>query len=185
MKFNDILMAIDNNTKIRVTITQYGMKFSTSYHYGEYFLDNKELDELTERRVLDMRVVDNLLEVVLNDNQIAKTARTATSTNSSTLDVADNLGKMKKELAELNGKRTPQVATYSDTYTFGSSDRNVTIPKEKFPDIQSDNTIVFIGIYSNQSPRCIATVDSILTDVLPALLGDGTEETNTENTDTK
>ena len=68
MKFNDILMAIDNNTKIRVTITQYGMKFSTSYHYGEYFLDNKELDELTERRVLDMRVVDNLLEVILNDN---------------------------------------------------------------------------------------------------------------------
>ena len=72
------------------------------------------------------------------------------------LDVADNLGKMKTELAELNGKRTPQVATYSDTYTFGSSDRNVTIPKEKFPDIQSDNTIVFIGIYSNQSPRCKA-----------------------------
>ena len=31
----------------------------------------------------------------------------------------------------------------------------------------------------------IATVDSILTDVLPALLGDGTDETNTENTDTK
>ena len=59
-------------------------------------------------------------------------------------------------LTELNGKRTPQVATYSDAYTFGSSDRNVTIPKEKFPDIQSDNTIVFIGIYSNQSPRCKA-----------------------------
>lgn len=72
------------------------------------------------------------------------------------LDVADNMGKMKTELAELNGKRTPQVATYSDAYTFGSSDRNVTIPKEKFPDIQSDNTIVFIGIYSNQSPRCKA-----------------------------
>ena len=31
----------------------------------------------------------------------------------------------------------------------------------------------------------IATVDSILTDVLPTLLGDGTEETDTENTDTK
>ena len=30
-----------------------------------------------------------------------------------------------------------------------------------------------------------ATIDSILTDVLPALLGDGTEETDTENTDTK
>lgn len=67
MKFNDILMAIDNNTntKIRVTITQYGMKFSTKYHYREYFLDNEKLDELTERRVLDMRVVDGILEVVL------------------------------------------------------------------------------------------------------------------------
>lgn len=63
---------------------------------------------------------------------------------------------LSNKLTELNGKRTPQVATYSDAYTFGSSDRNVTIPKEKFPDIQSDNTIVFIGIYSNQSPRCKA-----------------------------
>ena len=40
----------------------------------------------------------------------------------------------------------------------------------------------------NREAECvelIATVDSILTDVLPTLLGDGTEETNTENTDTK
>lgn len=36
-----------------------------------------------------------------------------------------------------------------------------------------------------EAAEFIATVDSILTDVLPALLGDGTEETNTENTDTK
>ena len=36
-----------------------------------------------------------------------------------------------------------------------------------------------------ETAELIATVDSILTDVLPALLGDGTEETNTENTDTK
>lgn len=70
--------------------------------------------------------------------------------------ILKNMASLQKELAELNSKRTPQVATYSDTYTFGSSDRNVTIPKEKFPDIQSDNTIVFIGIYSNQSPRCKA-----------------------------
>ena len=40
----------------------------------------------------------------------------------------------------------------------------------------------------NREAECvelIATVDSILTDVLPALLGNGTEETDTENTDTK
>ena len=37
----------------------------------------------------------------------------------------------------------------------------------------------------DETAELIATVDSILTDVLPALLGDGTEETNTENTDTK
>lgn len=36
-----------------------------------------------------------------------------------------------------------------------------------------------------ENEELIATVDSILTDVLPALLGDGTEEINTENTDTK
>lgn len=36
-----------------------------------------------------------------------------------------------------------------------------------------------------ENAELTATVDSILTDVLPALLSDGTEETNTENTDTK
>lgn len=36
-----------------------------------------------------------------------------------------------------------------------------------------------------ENAELIATVDSILTDVLPALLGDGTEENDTENTDTK
>ena len=36
-----------------------------------------------------------------------------------------------------------------------------------------------------ENAELIATVDSILTDVLPALLGDGTEETDTENTNTK
>lgn len=65
MKFNDILMAIDNDTKIRVTITQYGMKFSTNYRYREYFLNKKELDELTGRRIRKMKVDDGILEVVL------------------------------------------------------------------------------------------------------------------------
>ena len=36
-----------------------------------------------------------------------------------------------------------------------------------------------------ENAELTATVDSILTDVLPALLSDGTEEINTENTDTK
>ena len=36
-----------------------------------------------------------------------------------------------------------------------------------------------------ENAELTATVDSILTDVLPALLGDGTEETDTENTDIK
>ena len=36
-----------------------------------------------------------------------------------------------------------------------------------------------------ESAELIATVDSILTDVLPALLGDSAEETDTENMDTK
>lgn len=65
MKFNDILMAIDNDTKIRVTITQYGMKFSANYRYRGYFLDNKNLDELTGCRIRKMKVDDGTLEVVL------------------------------------------------------------------------------------------------------------------------
>lgn len=36
-----------------------------------------------------------------------------------------------------------------------------------------------------ENAELTATIDSILTDVLPALLGDGAEENNTENTDTK
>lgn len=67
MKLNDILMAIDQETLIRVAITMYGMKFTTD-HYGEYFLDQHEADELLDRRVIDMRVVENkILEVVLED----------------------------------------------------------------------------------------------------------------------
>ena len=49
MKFNDILMAIDNNTMIRVTMEMYGMKFSTN-HYAEYFLDCDEAGELLDKR---------------------------------------------------------------------------------------------------------------------------------------
>lgn len=42
------------------------MKFS-SEHYPEYYLDHKESDELLDK-VVDMRVVDNCLEVVLREN---------------------------------------------------------------------------------------------------------------------
>ena len=45
----------------------YGMKFS-SEHYQEYYLDHKESDELLDKVVVDMRVVDNCLEVFLREN---------------------------------------------------------------------------------------------------------------------
>lgn len=45
----------------------YGMKFS-SEHYPEYYLDHKESDELLDKVVVDMRVVDNCLEVFLCEN---------------------------------------------------------------------------------------------------------------------
>lgn len=67
MKFNDILMAIDNNTMIRVKMEMYGMKFSTD-HYAEYFLGCDEADELLDKRVIDMGVVENnVLEIVLEN----------------------------------------------------------------------------------------------------------------------
>lgn len=64
MKLNHILMTIDQHTKIRLIIHMYGMRFSTE-HYAEYYLDHEETDELIEHEVMDMRVVDDLLEVVL------------------------------------------------------------------------------------------------------------------------
>ena len=64
MTLNDILMTIDQNTMIRLIICMYGMKFSAE-HYAEYYLNHEETDELTQRKVMDIRVVDNLLEVML------------------------------------------------------------------------------------------------------------------------
>lgn len=48
MKFNAVLMTLDQNTKIRLVVTMYGMKFS-SEHYPEYYLDHKESDELLDK----------------------------------------------------------------------------------------------------------------------------------------
>ena len=65
MELYDVLMAIDNNTKIRLTITMYGMKFSTE-HYAEYLLNCDEADNFLGRIVTNMRVVEeNTLEIVL------------------------------------------------------------------------------------------------------------------------
>lgn len=44
MKFNAVLMTLDQNTKIRLVVTMYGMKFS-SEHYPEYYLDHAILGD--------------------------------------------------------------------------------------------------------------------------------------------
>lgn len=64
MKFSHILMTIDRNTRIRLVVKMYGLKFSTE-HYAEYFPDSDENEELLDREVTDIRVTDGLLEVVL------------------------------------------------------------------------------------------------------------------------
>lgn len=61
MKFNDVLMLLDQNTKIRLNAKLYGVKF-ISEHYPKYYLDHRLSDELLEKNVIDMRVVDNVLE---------------------------------------------------------------------------------------------------------------------------
>ncbi len=72
-------------------------------------------------------------------------------------EVAPSIDALKKEIAELNSKRIPQVDNHADTYTFGKSDRTINIPKDKFPHVQPDNQIMYIGIYSKLSNRCAAT----------------------------
>lgn len=61
MKFYDIITKVDDATIIRARVDMFGMKFSTE-HYGRYFIDN---DELMEKQVTDIRVVDGVLEVIL------------------------------------------------------------------------------------------------------------------------
>lgn len=69
MKFNDILMAIDQETKIRVTVTMYAMQFSTE-EKADFFLDHDETDKLLDKRVTDIKVLENrTLEVVLENNE--------------------------------------------------------------------------------------------------------------------
>lgn len=64
MKLNDIVMASTQDTKIRVVVKLYGTSFRTE-HFPEYFLENEEMDELMDREVVDIRVVDDLLEAIL------------------------------------------------------------------------------------------------------------------------
>ena len=64
MKLNDIVMASTQDTKIRVVVKLYGTSFRTE-HFLEYFLESEEMDELMDREVVDIRVVDNLLEAIL------------------------------------------------------------------------------------------------------------------------
>ena len=64
MKLNDIVMASTQDTKIRVVVKLYGTSFRTE-HCPEYFLENEEMDELMDREVVDIRVVDDLLEAIL------------------------------------------------------------------------------------------------------------------------
>lgn len=64
MKLNDIVMASTQDTKIRVVVKLYGASFHTE-HFPEYFLENEEMDELMDREVVDIRVVDDLLEAIL------------------------------------------------------------------------------------------------------------------------
>lgn len=64
MKLNDIVMTSTQDTKIRVVVKLYGTSFRTE-HFPEYFLENEEMDELMDREVVDIRVVDDLLEATL------------------------------------------------------------------------------------------------------------------------
>ena len=65
MRFNSLLMALDQNTRIRIIITIYGMKF-ISEQQAEFFLDNNKTVKLLDYRITDIRVVDNVLECVLD-----------------------------------------------------------------------------------------------------------------------
>lgn len=47
-----------------MAVKLYGTSFRTE-HFPEYFLESEEMDELMDREVVDIRVVDDLLEAIL------------------------------------------------------------------------------------------------------------------------
>lgn len=57
MKLYDIIMASDADTSITVRIKLYGTKFETT-HYAEWFLEN---DDLMDRRIVNLRISENIL----------------------------------------------------------------------------------------------------------------------------
>lgn len=65
MKLNNILMLLDQITKVRLVIEFYGIKF-TSEHYPEYFLYHDDSDKLLNKEVTDMKIVVDTLVCSLN-----------------------------------------------------------------------------------------------------------------------
>ena len=66
MKFNNILTWVDPRTKIRVTLNIYDMKFSTE-HFANYYIELGNTNELLDRDVIHMMVIDDLLELELEN----------------------------------------------------------------------------------------------------------------------
>jgi hypothetical protein len=64
MTFRKLLMTMDADTQIRMTITMFGMKFNT-VHCAEYYLDCEEYEKFAEKTITDIRVVDSILDVRL------------------------------------------------------------------------------------------------------------------------
>jgi hypothetical protein len=66
MTFRRLLMTTNSDTRIKVTINMFGMKFST-VHYAEHYLDlnDEDFEHFSGKTVTDIRVADGELEVVL------------------------------------------------------------------------------------------------------------------------
>lgn len=66
MKFQNILDAVTGNTKIKLTVKMFGVRFSTT-HFPEYFLERDEMENLFDREVTNIYVSDGCLEIILAD----------------------------------------------------------------------------------------------------------------------
>jgi hypothetical protein len=66
MKVNNILTWVDPRTKIRLILNIYDMKFSTE-HFAKYYIELGNTNELLDRDVIYMRVIDGLLELELEN----------------------------------------------------------------------------------------------------------------------
>lgn len=66
MKINDVLELLSYNTEVKLVVNVCGMDFFAERSADDFWGINRH-DELLEKEITEMRVIDNSLEIILEE----------------------------------------------------------------------------------------------------------------------